>query len=45
MNGKIYANALNADESIPWNVSFWFGGFDGDALTAYVQGTWTIPTR
>jgi hypothetical protein len=45
MNGKIYTNAVGADESIPWNVSFWFGGFDGDALTAYVQGTWTIPTR
>ena len=29
--------ALDADETLPWNVEFWFGGFDGDA---YVQGTW-----
>jgi hypothetical protein len=45
MNGKVFANALGADEMLPWNVDFWFGGFDGDALVAYVQGTWTIPTR
>jgi len=45
MNGEVSANALDADETLPWNVEFWFGGFDGDALVAYVQGTWTIPTR
>jgi hypothetical protein len=45
MNGKVFANALGADESLPWNVSFWFGGFDGDALVAYAKGTWTIPLK
>ena len=43
MNGEIYANALGADTDYPWNISFWMGGWDGDALTAYVKGTWTIP--
>lgn len=43
MNGKIYANRLGADTAYPWNIAFWMGGWDGDALTAYVQGTWTIP--
>jgi hypothetical protein len=43
MNGAIEANQLGADESYPWNISFWMGGWDGDALCAYVQGTWTIP--
>jgi hypothetical protein len=27
----------------PWNISFWMGGWDGDALCGYVKGTWTIP--
>lgn len=43
MNGEIFANTLGADQSFPWNISFWMGGWDGDALCAYVQGTWTIP--
>lgn len=45
MNGKVFTNTLNCDESLPWNVSFWMGGWDGDALCGYVKGTWTIPTR
>ena len=45
VNGTVFANTLGADESQPWNLGFWMGGWDGDALCGYVQGTWTIPTR
>jgi hypothetical protein len=45
MNGKVFTNELGADERYPWNIAFWMGGFDGDALCAYVKGTWTIPIR
>lgn len=45
MNGKIFTNLVDGDESLPWNVEFWMGGWDGDALCGYVKGTWTIPTR
>lgn len=45
MNGKVSANKLGADERQPWNLGFWMGGWDGDALCGYVQGTWTIPLR
>jgi hypothetical protein len=44
MNGEVCANALGADQTLAWNLQFWFGGWDGDALCAYVKGTWTIPT-
>ena len=44
MNGEICANALGADQTLAWNLQFWFGGWDGDALCAYAKGTWTIPT-
>ena len=43
MNGKVDANELGAAENYPWNIKFWMGGWDGDALCAYVKGTWTIP--
>ena len=45
MNGAVMANELGADDRYPWNVTFWMGGFDGDALCAYVKGVWTIPLR
>jgi hypothetical protein len=45
MNGKPNVNKLGADEDYPWNIQFWMGGWDGDALCAYIQGTWTIPLR
>lgn len=45
INGRPAANALGADESYPWNIAFWMGGWDGDALCAYVKGTWTIPLK
>ena len=43
MNGAVDANELGAMTDYPWNISFWMGGWDGDALCAYVKGTWTIP--
>jgi hypothetical protein len=45
MNGKVYANRLDADEKKVWNLNFWMGGWDGDALCGYVKGSWAIPTR
>lgn len=45
MNGDVAHNTLHADERSPWNISFWMGGWDGDALCAYVKGTWTVPLR
>jgi hypothetical protein len=45
MNGAITANRLGADERYPWNISFWMGGWDGDAMCGYVRGTWTIPLK
>jgi hypothetical protein len=45
MNGAIAANRLGADERYPWNIAFWMGGWDGDAMCGYVQGTWTIPMK
>jgi hypothetical protein len=43
MNGRVDANSLGAAENYPWNIAFWMGGWDGDALCGYVKGTWTIP--
>ncbi|HJQ40611.1 MAG TPA: hypothetical protein VKB93_25990 [Thermoanaerobaculia bacterium] len=43
MNGEVAVNELHAAENYPWNISFWMGGWDGDALCGYVKGTWTIP--
>jgi len=45
MNGAIKANRLGADERYPWNISFWMGGWDGDAMCGYIRGTWTIPLK
>lgn len=45
VNGKPAHNTLGGDERYPWPVEFWMGGWDGDALCAYVKGTWTIPLR
>lgn len=43
MNGAVDVNELRAATNYPWNISFWMGGWDGDALCAYVKGTGTIP--
>lgn len=45
MNGKVFTNRLGADDSQVWNINFWMGGWDGDALCGYVKGGWAIPTR
>lgn len=34
-----------ADEAHPWPVTMWFGGWDGDLLIGYMQGTLSIPFR
>jgi hypothetical protein len=31
------------DLAHPWSTSFWFGGWDGDLLTGYMQGTLALP--
>jgi hypothetical protein len=38
-------NALRgtADTTHPWPVTFWFGGWDGDLLVGYMQGSLGIP--
>jgi len=38
-------NALcgTADTTHPWPLTFWFGGWDGDLLVGYMQGTLGIP--
>lgn len=43
VSGHAYANALGGDETRPWPLRFWMGGWDGDALCAYVRGSWEIP--
>jgi len=38
-------NALRgtADTTHPWPLTFWFGGWDGDLLVGYMQGTLGLP--
>jgi hypothetical protein len=38
-------NALRgtADNTHPWPITFWFGGWDGDLLVGYMQGSLGIP--
>lgn len=43
LNGSVLANEIGADASARWPIGFWLGGWDGDALSGYIQGTWTIP--
>lgn len=43
VNGPVYANALDGDPGQRWPIAFWMGGFDGDALTAYVSGYLSVP--
>jgi hypothetical protein len=44
VNGTVHRNAVGADPT-PWRLRFWCGGFDGDALTAYLRGSREIPLR
>jgi hypothetical protein len=43
--GNPTVNTVGADETQPWPLKFWMGGWDGDALTGYVKGTWEIPLK
>ena len=45
LNGPVSHNTINADESVPWDLKFWMGGWDGDALCGYIKGTLDIPLR
>lgn len=45
INGPVLANALGADEKKLWNLSFWMGGWDGDALCGFIQGELNVPMR
>jgi hypothetical protein len=33
------------DTTYPWPVTFWFGSWDGDLLTGWMQGTLSVPFR
>ncbi|HEY0378751.1 MAG TPA: hypothetical protein VGC87_17680 [Pyrinomonadaceae bacterium] len=43
INGQVYKDKLGGDRTRPWPLRFWLGGWDGDALCAYVRGSWEIP--
>lgn len=44
INGTVSEGGLvHGDATQEWPLAFWMGGWDGDALTAWVEGTWTIP--
>lgn len=43
VNGHIFQNTLGGDPTRPWPLRFWMGGWDGDALCAYMRGSWEIP--
>jgi hypothetical protein len=43
INGAVHANRLGADETVTWPLSFWMGGWDGDALCGYVSGYLSVP--
>jgi len=43
VNGTVHEDRLGGDKTRPWRLRFWCGGFDGDALTCYLRGSWDIP--
>jgi hypothetical protein len=43
INGTVLENKIGADENQHWPLSFWMGGWDGDALCAYISGYLSIP--
>jgi len=43
LNGPAEHNIIGADEDKPWDLSFWMGGWDGDALCGYIKGKLNIP--
>ena len=44
LNGTVSEGGLvPGDPTQFWPLAFWMGGWDGDALTAWVEGSWSIP--
>ncbi|HEY0543958.1 MAG TPA: hypothetical protein VGC91_01075 [Pyrinomonadaceae bacterium] len=43
LNGTVHENKIGADENTSWPLNFWMGGWDGDALCAYISGYLSIP--
>jgi hypothetical protein len=43
VNGEVIVNGVQGDPSALWPLSFWMGGWDGDAMTGFVRGKWEIP--
>lgn len=43
LNGPVTVDSLGGDAGAPWPLSFWLGGWDGDALCAYMSGSLAIP--
>ena len=40
---KTLGGKLPSDKTIPWQIGFWIGAWDPDALSAYVLGALEIP--
>ena len=40
---ELLGGALSTDVAVPWRVDFWMGGFDPDALCAFVHGALQAP--
>lgn len=45
VQGEVFVDTMGADATQPWPLAFWMGGWDGDALTGYVKGTWTVALK
>lgn len=45
VSGDVFANQPGGDPTQPWPLKFWMGGWDGDALTGFVSGTWEVPVK
>lgn len=45
VQGTAFVNEVNGDATRPWPLKFWMGGWDADAMTAFIRGTWEIPLR
>lgn len=43
LNGPVTHNKVGADENKSWDLSFWMGGWDGDALCGYIKGMLNVP--
>jgi hypothetical protein len=43
INGPVLVNQVGANGAAPWPLRFWLGGWDADALCAYIDGDIEIP--